>query len=58
MKIFIGFRKYDSVINMLSVINLPSGATTLHTYSVPFVQSWLSCCNPLVYHLCVLGLGL
>ena len=56
MKIIFGFRKYDSVTNMLSVINLPSGGTMLHNYSVSFVQSWLFCCNPFVYHLCVLGL--
>ena len=58
MILFFGFRKYDNVTNMFSVINLPSSAFILHNYSVSFVQSWLSCYNPLVYHLCVIGLGL
>ena len=55
MTLFFGYRKYDSVTNMLFIIGLPSSDTILHNLCISFAQCWKSCDNTLVQHLCSLG---
>ena len=55
MKLFLGYRKYDSVTNMLFIIGLPSLDTILHNLCISFALCWKFYDNTLVQHLCSLG---
>jgi len=46
--IFFGYKRYDIVTSMLSVISLPSFETVLHNRKISFLNRWYSCANSLV----------
>jgi len=48
LKLFFGYKRYDSVTSMLSVISLPSFETVLHNSKISFLNRWHSSANSLV----------
>ena len=45
VKLLFGYKRRDSVTEMLFTLGLPSFATILHNSSVIFARCWSNCCN-------------
>ena len=43
LKLFFGYKHYDSVMSMLSVISLPSFETVLYNSRISFINRWHLC---------------
>ena len=48
LKLFFGYKRYDSVTTMLLTIGLPSFETVLYNSKISFFNRWHLCANPLV----------
>ena len=48
LRLFFGYKRYDSVMSILSVISLPSLETVMHNSKIPFLSHCYSCVNSLV----------
>jgi len=47
-KVIFGYKRYDSVTSMLSIISLPSFETVLYNSKISFLNRWHLCENSLV----------
>ena len=52
MKLFFGYRKYDSVTKAVFETRVPSFETVLHNARCVFCSKWTSCSNRVVTSLC------
>jgi len=48
LKLFFGYKRYDSVTSMLSAISLPSFETVLYNSKISFLNRWHLCVNSLI----------
>jgi len=53
---FFGFKRSDSVTQILLQLGLPSFNTLIHNSRIIFLRTWTTCPNMLVSHLRQLGL--
>ena len=56
LKCFFGFKRSDSVTQILLQLGLPSFNTLIHNSRIIFLWTWTNCPNMLVLHLRQLGL--